>query len=126
MTSLHKFSAKSGPSNRGSAHHNNISDLFASLASTTKGSDLLSSVFFYNIVLLEAMRIPLQKSSFPHAADCELIACQSLGFLSLTLDLFAEPLLQHRGRESRRILELLGGTYLAQMIQACLQFSQHK
>jgi hypothetical protein len=101
----------------------------------SQSSELLGNLLFYNIVILEAMKGPLKQTS-PNSADCEHIACNSLWFLTLTLDYFAESLLEVRAAvslrqsgetaKSSRVLEFLKGPYLAQLIQSCLQFSQHR
>lgn len=116
--------------------------LFSSLTSSSEtpqnhknrgDPELLGNLIFYNIVILEAMKAPLDpKKTSPSSisADSEHIACQSLYFLTLTLDFFVDDLLQLRaadsGRNACRVLDFLKGPYLAQLIQSCLQFSQHR
>lgn len=98
----------------------------------SQGSELLGSLIFYNIVILEAMKAPLQKAATSSSTgDFEHIAVQSLTFLTTTLDVFRDNLFQLRidvnksGRRCR-VLEFLQGPYLAQLIQSCLQLSQHR
>lgn len=107
------------------------------------GAELLGNMLFYNIAILEAMKQSLapKQAASPHSADCEHIACQSLNFLTLILNYFAEELLQVRAeaaatqgkairstlpRSNHRVLVFLQGPYLAQLIQSCLQLSQHR
>ncbi len=123
-----------------------VRDLFLALTSPSSapsgdsgsgsGGDLVGSVIFYNIVIVEAAKAQLgNKSAIDKSADSEHILCLSLTFLSDLLDLFRENLLELRAEvfESKdlqasapRTLEFLKGPYLAQLIQVCLQMSQHR
>ena len=92
-------------------------------------SELLGNMIFYNIVILEAMKTPLTAKQAPssNSADCEHIAHHSLSFLILILDFFHDDLLLIRVEAgSHRVLDFLKGPYLAQLIQSCLQLSQHR
>jgi hypothetical protein len=117
----------------------------------SQGKGLLGTLIFYNIVVLEAMKTALNQSgqsssssvrtstaagvTSDSSADCEHMASLSFQFLNLTLDFFSHNFLQLREKRgasssssssSSRVLDFLRGPYLAQLIQSCLQLSQHR